>query len=831
MNIHISKSSKAAGLLRIIGVMLLLCLLLSACGKKEENNTGNDAAEPAAPDTASAGQQEAEPEAAPSAWDIAFSTGKAGLEEISLWPDDFTGFTIGFMPGNRDALFADATPVRTDEYGVEYYEIPEILAGQLTGETAQLCTIVSLGPDGSVLWKAPSFSGNGYALYIQRDRTLVAAAQSSNRGAADSNGLLAETLEQKINRDPYVSNGSVEYSADGRYLFINDTNDRWGVSGRLDLPYLLDTRTGEFFLMFNDPEIDQVIPLNRETDSGHRAFGMQDGHFTKDGRYLVAVTVGYNMPDWESGRRLMRYDLETGNAEFFALDNVGYRVMEVSDNRFLTYTSDSGWQILTVTDSQVVQEAFDWHGIKSSELDIYHNLSGPAVALMHHQTANFSALSILRNLPESEDDWLVLQNPNDETFETMTSAELSSLMDEEITKNRAYGAFVPGGGVKCWLAPVVPVSGTPYILAGVHGPVPYAESWKVFSEQGDRSILLNTETLEIRPIQFDFERLDIGRFFVWDDIVMIGGNVFRLKQDAAEAPEPTEAKTGETISGRNREIPEAGRKIETSEFAYRVTAVETGKLACINSGFHSLGFWVTNDFSILDDGYRLTMTLDMAPDPDNRDSDARKYIVPRALTEERMEEVKEQVKALSKADSKKLQAAYRKVEPKKLEKMADRDQLLAYYPSLREQTLYILKDTYTQTSDQEKLDSILQKAGYTMEDYEADQQLTDLRAISADVDFALTYTFSTDDPSLQWTAGTAGALCTLADHLASTVYRQYLTAEPRPEFIESLPIIGGFTYEGISFNVDLEFKREAEDGSVSLVFTVSPEDEWGRFLR
>ena len=76
MYIHISKSSKAAGLLRIICVMLFLCLLLSACGKKEENNTGNDA-ESAAPDTESAGQQEAEPEAAPGAWDIAFSTGKA----------------------------------------------------------------------------------------------------------------------------------------------------------------------------------------------------------------------------------------------------------------------------------------------------------------------------------------------------------------------------------------------------------------------------------------------------------------------------------------------------------------------------------------------------------------------------------------------------------------------------------------------------------------------------------------------------------------------------------------------------------------------------------
>jgi len=170
MVIHIGRSSKAAGILRIVCGMLLLCLLLSACGQAEGNNTGNNTAEP---------------EAAPGAWDIAFSSGKAGLEEISLWPDDFTGFTIGFAPGNRDALFAAATPVRTDEYGVEYYEIPGILAGQLTGETARYCTPVSLGPDGSVLWKAPSLSGNGYALYIQRDRTLVAAAQSLSRGATD----------------------------------------------------------------------------------------------------------------------------------------------------------------------------------------------------------------------------------------------------------------------------------------------------------------------------------------------------------------------------------------------------------------------------------------------------------------------------------------------------------------------------------------------------------------------------------------------------------------------------------------------------------------------
>ena len=122
MYIHISKSSKAAGLLKIVCVMLLICLLLSACGKKEENNTGNDAAEPAVTDAVSADPQEDEPEATPGAWDLAFSTGTAGLEEISLWPDDFTGFTIGFAPGNKDALFAAATPVRTDEYGVEYFK-------------------------------------------------------------------------------------------------------------------------------------------------------------------------------------------------------------------------------------------------------------------------------------------------------------------------------------------------------------------------------------------------------------------------------------------------------------------------------------------------------------------------------------------------------------------------------------------------------------------------------------------------------------------------------------------------------------------------------------
>ncbi len=830
MHIHISKSSKAAGLLRVVCMMLLICLLLSACGKKEENNTGNDAVGQDVTDAVSAGPQEDEPEAAPSAWDLAFSTGKAGLEEISLWPDDFTGFTIGFTPGNKDALFDAATPVRTDEYGVEYYEIPGILATMLSGETARYCKPVSLGPDGAVLWKAPSLSGNGYALYIQRDRTLVAAAQSSVRGAADSDGRLARTLEEKINKEPNVSDGTIEYSADGRYLFFNDTDKWMGVRMSLDLPYMLDTWTGEFFLLASYPGIDQVLSMPQDADSGHRAFGPLDGHFTMDGRYLVAVMIGSNLPDWESGRRLMRYDLETGTVEHFDLDCKASRLMEYSDNRFLIYSSDRGWQNLTITGSQVTLEAYDWHGIPNSQLEIYHNLSGPAVALHYPLWANFSALSFLRNMPESDDDWLVLQNPNDETFETMTSAELSSLIDEEITKTRSMdvvATIMPGYGVKCWFAPVVPIPGTPYILAGVRGLVPYAESWRVFSRSEERGIILNTETLVIRPILFEYMTLDVGRSFVRDDIVMIDGTVYRLKQDVTAITELTEAETGKTLSGMNRGIPETSRKIETSEYAYRVTTAEAGKLVCANNGFRSLGFRVTNDFRVLDDGYRLTLTLDMAPDPDDRDPEIRRYMVPRALTEERMTEISNR---LAKTDRKKIQKAYTKVKPEKLDSREDRDQLLAYYPSLREQPLFILREEYSETRNQEKLEGILRAAGYSAEEYEADRQLADMRSMAAATSFALTYIFRSDDPSLQWTAGTAGALCTLADHLASTVYRQYQTADPKPDSIESLPTQGSFTYEGITFNVALESIQEEEE-SLTLVFTVAPEDEWGRFLR
>ena len=91
-------------------------------------------------------------------------------------------------------------------------------------------------------------------------------------------------------------------------------------------------------------------------------------------------------------------------------------------------------------------------------------------------------------------------------------------------------------------------------------------------------------------------------------------------------------------------------------------------------------------------------------------------IIPTAITKERYTAFTDN---MSKSTKKKVASNYSLVEPSKLDKRENKDELIANYPSVTEQALYILQPN-TSTDNKEKLEGYFEEAGYTEEDFETD---------------------------------------------------------------------------------------------------------------
>ena len=97
----------------------------------------------------------------------------------------------------------------------------------------------------------------------------------------------------------------------------------------------------------------------------------------------------------------------------------------------------------------------------------------------------------------------------------------------------------------------------------------------------------------------------------------------------------------------------------------------------------------------------------------------KRYIIPNALTRERYDFF---LKQMSKKDQGKFKNHYTLYETKKLSSKKNKDEIIALYPSVQEQDLYILKSD-RKDEQKKQAEDLLQKAGYTEEDYQMDQEL------------------------------------------------------------------------------------------------------------
>lgn len=97
----------------------------------------------------------------------------------------------------------------------------------------------------------------------------------------------------------------------------------------------------------------------------------------------------------------------------------------------------------------------------------------------------------------------------------------------------------------------------------------------------------------------------------------------------------------------------------------------------------------------------------------------RIYTLPNAITKERFNTF---VDAMSKKNKKQTTSNYSLYEPEKLDKKDNKEEIIAMYPSVQEQPLYILKGDVS-AANKQKLESYFAEAGYTQEDFEIDQEL------------------------------------------------------------------------------------------------------------
>ncbi|MBR1820625.1 MAG: hypothetical protein IJ769_03275 [Clostridia bacterium] len=95
------------------------------------------------------------------------------------------------------------------------------------------------------------------------------------------------------------------------------------------------------------------------------------------------------------------------------------------------------------------------------------------------------------------------------------------------------------------------------------------------------------------------------------------------------------------------------------------------------------------------------------------------YLLPNAITVERFTAFTD---AMGKKDAKKVKGVYTLYKPDKVAQADNRDELLALYPELENQELYVLKSD-TSENNKAKIAGYFESVNYTQEDFELDQQL------------------------------------------------------------------------------------------------------------
>lgn len=204
----------------------------------------------------------------------------------------FSSGTIMLREAGMD-LDLDVVEIIAPESFWETHEITPMLGGdfrtEMEYEEAELP--VSISENGTML-----FIGGAMALH---DGRLTLFWPNPNKGVPDEYGNLEKYLSLPLEKR--IRSEGVAWSPDGRYFVVLNGKPMMKTHGNLVIdPILMDTQTGDMILTATYPS---------DKDSGFRE-AKAGACFSPDGKYLY-----YTVNTLDSGSRLLRYDLETGETE------------------------------------------------------------------------------------------------------------------------------------------------------------------------------------------------------------------------------------------------------------------------------------------------------------------------------------------------------------------------------------------------------------------------------------------------------------------------------------------------------------------------------------
>ncbi|MDR1220755.1 MAG: DUF5696 domain-containing protein [Treponema sp.] len=113
------------------------------------------------------------------------------------------------------------------------------------------------------------------------------------------------------------------------------------------------------------------------------------------------------------------------------------------------------------------------------------------------------------------------------------------------------------------------------------------------------------------------------------------------------------------------------------------------------------------EYAVVDGGLEVSYTVGNV---------ARVFYIPKAIREARFVDFLEK---MEKSDRDKVEGSYRLYDINRLRANDNKDALLASYPDLEDEKVYVLRDT-TQDFMKAQIDDLLASVGYTIEDYEED---------------------------------------------------------------------------------------------------------------
>ena len=471
---------------------------------------------------------------------------------------------------------------------------------------------LSVGPDGTILWFGVMPVDHDMVYYsyfgfVQRDHELLVVSVNESRGAGDEKGYLSDYVSDLISNGRF---GSFEWSPDGHYIFLNNAS-YWQGNGMVTLPYIMDTHTGEVFLIYSRPDLDQYAPALRYPpgtkglDDTKTCCTCWDGHFSRDGKYLYLILYG-NLPDWETRKVMMRWNLQSETMEECCRlnDDAGIFV-ELAEDRWLVSCSGSSWQTVTADGTGFTVASDLQLPSMAGGVQFYGGLSRSGVLIRHSIYGPFSFISMFRDpsnqiqtswlLSYSEDGLFFLREMNpDEVSPSFFARMLES--EQEYPRMAKINA-------------VFPVLNTPYVLIRTDRSITETELWTPVKKSEIVILFLNTETMELKPIRFTGAiRSFVGHEAAASGEVFAGNQTaYRILPNATADSSPVE-RDKQWIKSWNR-VVEPGIILQSGNYTYSVQAVESDRVLLRNGDYDPDGFRVENDIEVLDDCFRITGEL------------------------------------------------------------------------------------------------------------------------------------------------------------------------------------------------------------------------------